>query len=140
MNDSFVADSSAGVAWAVPAQASEATDTLLRDVASGRSFVVPVLWMFEVANALILLQRRRRMNSSDCQLARHVIGRLRPIFDEEGPQLTLSKIWDLADENGLSVYDATYLELALRKGLPLASRDSALNKAARRSGVKALLG
>jgi predicted nucleic acid-binding protein len=139
MNNSFVADSSVGVAWAAPAQASEGTDELLRDVASGRPFVVPALWAIEVANALIILLRRRRMDTSNCQHARHIIGRLRPVLDDEGPQLTLSKTWDLAEQYGLSVYDATYLELALRKGYALASRDGALNKAARRSGVKTLL-
>ncbi len=89
MNNSFVADSSVGVAWAAPAQASEGTDELLRDVASGRSFVVPALWaILRSQNALIILLRRRRMDTSNCQHAWHIIGRLRPILDDEGPQLT----------------------------------------------------
>jgi len=45
----------------------------------------------------------------------------------------------LAERFELTVYDATYLELAIRRGMPLASRDSALNNAARRSGVETLL-
>ncbi len=51
----------------------------------------------------------------------------------------MGKIAELADEHTLSVYDATYLELALRRGLPLASLDTALNKAARMSGVETLV-
>src|ERR1700681_2915779 len=57
---------------------------------------------------------------------------LRPVVDDEGPHLAFGETLDLADKHALSVYDAAYLELALRKSLPLASRDRALNKAARR--------
>lgn len=52
MRDGFAADSSVGVGWAVPSQSSQITGHLLHDVASGRPFVVPVLWMLEVANSL----------------------------------------------------------------------------------------
>ena len=62
-----------------------------------------------------------------------------PIVDDEGPRFALTEITDLAQKHGLSVYDAAYLELAIRKRLPLASRDAALNKAARLSGVKTLV-
>jgi predicted nucleic acid-binding protein len=61
------------------------------------------------------------------------------IVDDEGPRLALQETSRLAKAHSLSVYDAVYLELALRRGLPLATRDSALNKAARRSGVQTLL-
>ncbi len=61
MSDGFVADSSVGVAWAVFSQSSEATAHLLNDVASGTPLVVPVLWMFEIANSLLVLNRRRRI-------------------------------------------------------------------------------
>ena len=61
------------------------------------------------------------------------------MVDEEGLRVALGKISDLADAHALTVYDAAYLELALRTGLPLASRDGDLNRAARRCGVKVLL-
>jgi predicted nucleic acid-binding protein len=64
---------------------------------------------------------------------------LESIVDEEGPRLALEKISALAKEQSLSVYDAVYLELALRRGLPIATRDTALNKAAKRAGVRTLL-
>lgn len=139
MNDGFVADSSLGIAWVTQSQSTPATDSILRDVASGRTFVVPVLWPFEVANTLLSLLRRGRINPADCNLAQHTLVRLRPIVDDEGPAFAISKILQLAQDYILSVYDATYLELALRRNLPLASRDAALNKAAKRSGVKILL-
>jgi predicted nucleic acid-binding protein len=135
----FVADSSVGVAWAVASQSSEVTRGLLDEVYSDRRWVIPVLWMFEVANSLLVLVRRQRISPEEYARARHDLAQLRPLVDEEGPRLALSEISELAGKHALSVYDAVYLELALRRGLPLASRDEALNKAARRASVKTLL-
>jgi predicted nucleic acid-binding protein len=101
--------------------------------------VVPVLWAFEVANSLLALWRRRVIQEQQYERARRDLVELESIVDEEGPRLALEKISTLAQKYSLSVYDAVYLELALRRGLPLASRDSALNKAAKRAGVRTLL-
>ena len=139
MSDAFVADSSVGVAWAVPSQSTWLAEHLLNDVASGRPLVVPALWMLEVANALLILVRRKRIAVEHWARVRRALGRLTPVVDDEGPRFALGKISDLAEEHALSVYDAVYLELALRRGLPLATRDARLNQAARRCGVRALL-
>lgn len=139
MSSGFVADSSVGVAWAVEAQSSAVTRHLLDDVASGTPFFVPVLWMFEVANSLLVLVRRKRIEPEQYARARWDLIRLNPTIDDEAPRAALGKIADLAEKYVLSVYDAAYLELAVRRGLPLASRDAVLNKAARLSGVKTLL-
>jgi predicted nucleic acid-binding protein len=112
---------------------------MLLDDVLAEPVVVPVLWMFEVANALLALARRRVIHEQQYERARQYLTNLRPIIDDEGPRLALSEISVLAQKNGLSIYDAVYLELALRKGLPLATRDSALNKAAKRAGVRTLL-
>jgi len=64
---------------------------------------------------------------------------VRPLVDDEGARLALGETSKLAAKHELSVYDAAYLELALRRSVPLASRDTALNKAARRAGVRTLL-
>lgn len=63
---------------------------------------------------------------------------LRFTVDEEGARHAFGKISELAEKFGLTIYDATYLELALRRSLPLASRDEALQAAAKQCGVKAL--
>lgn len=65
-----------------------------------------------------------------------VLAQSSPVVDDEGPRLALGRISDLAEEHALSVYDAACSELALRRGLPLASRDAALNEAAGRCGVE----
>lgn len=139
MNDGFVADSSVAISWVAKSQATEATDHLLDNVASGTPFIVPVLWTFEVANSLLALVRRKRIHSEECSKARQFLSRLAPIIDDEGTQQALGEITELAQRHGLSVYDATYLELAIRRRTPLASRDARLNTAAKRSGLQTLV-
>ncbi len=139
MNDGFVADSSVAISWVALSQSTKVTDHLLDDVVAGTPFIVPVLWMFEVSNSLLVLMRRKRIDPEDCSRARATLSRLMPVVDDEGPRLALSQITDLAQKHGLSVYDAAYLELAIRKRLPLASRDASLNKAAKHAGVKTLV-
>lgn len=139
MNEGFIADASVGLAWVVPAQASAATDQLLDNVAGGRPLVVPSLWPFEVANALLVLLRRKRILAEERRQALDALGHLPLVVDDEGPRVAFRRISELAAEHGLSIYDAAYLELALRRALPLASRDDALGEAADVCRVKRLL-
>jgi predicted nucleic acid-binding protein len=139
MSTGFVADSSVGVAWAVHAQASDTTDDLLEQVATGAPLVVPSLWPFEVANSLLVLLRRKRIVGEEHDRALEALGRMPLVVDDEGCRLAFERISELAAEHGLSVYDAAYLELALRRKLPLASRDEALCSAAGNCRVKLLL-
>jgi predicted nucleic acid-binding protein len=139
VSSGFIADSSVAIAWVVLSQSSPETDQLLEDVKTGTSFVVPVLWMFEVANALLALRRRQRIQRGEYDQALLDLADSRPLVDEEGPLRALNSISKLAEKQDLSVYDAVYLELALRRSLPLASRDASLNKAAKRASVRTLL-
>jgi predicted nucleic acid-binding protein len=139
MSEGFIADSSVGVAWAAQSQASDATDQLLDEVAGGTPLVVPALWPFEVANALLVLLRRKKILPEERERALAALVRLPLMLDEDGPRLAFGRISELAAEHGLSLYDATYLELAMRRKLPLASRDQALCKAAQVCRVKRLL-
>jgi predicted nucleic acid-binding protein len=135
-----VADCSVAIAWVVRSQAMEKEVlTLLDSVLAGSPMVVPVLWAFEVANSLLILWRRRVIQEGQYVRACQYLAQLQSVIDEEGPRLALAEISRLAQAHFLSVYDAVYLELALRRQLPLATRDSALNKAAKRAGVQTLL-
>ncbi|HLK17741.1 MAG TPA: type II toxin-antitoxin system VapC family toxin [Bryobacteraceae bacterium] len=127
------------IAWVAPAQSNETTNRLRDEIESGTRIVEPGRWMFEVANALLVLKRRARLDSQYCAQARGYLIDLSPVIDDDGVRLALNKISELAEKHALSIYDAMYLELALRRGMPLASRDSALNKAAKVAGVKTLL-
>lgn len=105
----------------------------------GEPVLVPALWMIEVAKALLTLLRRRRIEKGEYDQARTDLADLHPVVDDEGHHMALGKISELAERHGLSVYGAVYLELALRQKIPLASRDVALNNAAKAAGVSTLL-
>jgi predicted nucleic acid-binding protein len=139
VNSAFVADASVGAAWLVGSQSNDATDGLLEDAKTGARVHVPTLWILEVSNTLLMLRRRRRLDETDYQQSLLDLVDLRPHIDEANHRLLLPTISQLAEEHDLSVYDAVYLELALRRELPLASRDGALNKAAKAVGVRTLL-
>ena len=139
MIQAFVADCSVTIAWAVPSQSSKATDGLLDHLAAGTTLIVPVLWFFEVANTLIVLTRRKKLSRESCDRARSMLAALAPVADTEGAGVALHATSSLADRYSLSVYDAAYLELALRRGIPLATSDAALASAARQANTAVLL-
>ena len=138
MSERFVIDASIGLAWVHPSQATSQTAALLRQVELGAELVVPALWFSEVANALLVLERRKKLSADEREKALSRLASLGASIDEEGPRLAFTATSKLAFEHGLSVYDACYLELAARRKLALASRDDTLRAAAKRSGVKLL--
>jgi predicted nucleic acid-binding protein len=105
-------------------------------VQGGATIHVPSLWAIEVANALLAAVRRKLMTDSQRRAAINLLFRTGAKVDSDTADLAWTAISDLAIKYGLSVYDASYLELAVRKTLPLASRDEPLRAAARKCGVK----
>lgn len=138
MTEAFVADASIGFAWVYPSQASAETDALLARVEAGATVVAPALWFLEVANGLLAAQRRKLLTASERKAALEMLSGLDVTMDEDSWRATFHKTSTLAEKYGLSVYDAAYLEVALRRRLPLASRDGALRSAAKRCGVRVL--
>jgi predicted nucleic acid-binding protein len=134
----FVVDASAGFAWVYPGQATPETDDLLNTVADGAEVVVPALWFLEMANVLLIAQRRQRLTAAQRKIAMGTLTAMQITVDDGGVRNAFDKISDLAEKYGLTIYDATYLELAMHRSLPLASRDEALRNAAKRSGIKFL--
>jgi predicted nucleic acid-binding protein len=114
-------------------------DNLLRRLTEGVTLVLPALWFQEMANALLVLDRRRKLKAEERRQALATLCGLNVTVDLEGAALAFGKVSELAERCGLSVYDATYLELALRDGLPLGTTDAALRKAARQSGIPLLI-
>ena len=94
--------------------------------------VVPCLWWFEVRNILVVNERRRRIAESDTAAFLANLSQLRIRIDRAPDE---SAVLRLARTHRLSVYDAAYLELAQREGLPLATLDADLKKAAAGEGV-----
>jgi predicted nucleic acid-binding protein len=102
--------------------------------------VVPGLWWLEVANGLVMAERRRRIKSAESVAFVAMIEELPIIADEATGARALHETMSLAREHRLTAYDAAYLELAMRVGLPLATGDRSLRAAAERAGVDLLGG
>ena len=130
----FVIDSSLAVAWHFEDE-SDAYADAVEDALAVSAALVPSLWPLEVANALLMGERRKRTTEAKVSQFLALLHALPIHMDDE----TTSRAWhdslQLARAHTLSVYDASYLELALRRGLPLASLDKPLKKAATAVGV-----
>jgi predicted nucleic acid-binding protein len=136
LSGSFVIDSSIGFSWIYPAQASRSTESLLQQLDAGANVVVPELWFLEIANGLLVLQRRKKLSAGERKEALNTLVALNLIVDDESGKRAFDSISELAEKHSLTVYDAAYLELAIRRNLPLASRDESLLRAARSAGVR----
>ncbi len=137
MRPGWVIDSSIGFAWVHPNQATEATTSLLHGENLQRLFI-PALWFIEMANGLLVLQKRKKMTADERVVAMETLRTLNLTVDEDAGRSAVGAAVALAEEHDLSVYDAIYLELVLRRKLHLASRDEALIRAAKRCGLKTL--
>jgi predicted nucleic acid-binding protein len=133
----LVLDASVALAWCFDNEATEASDRILERVANDAA-AVPAIWHVEVANVLALAERRRRITQARSAQFITLIEGLEIIVDEETPSRAFTRILDLAREQRLTGYDASYLELAMRLGVPLASKDRDLCDAAERVGVTAV--
>jgi predicted nucleic acid-binding protein len=132
----FVADASVTIGWVHPGQATAKTAEMLDAIADGATLEVPAVWALEVANALLVLVRRRKLAEDERQAGLGWLRGLRVRIDHEAASLGFSRLSELASAHRLSVYDAAYLELAQRRSLPLGCQDGPLRKAATTVGVR----
>jgi predicted nucleic acid-binding protein len=131
----FVADASVAIGWVHPGQATRQTDAMLEAIAGGATLEVPALWPLEVANALLVLVRRRKLREDERQAGLGWLRGLRLRLDHEMAPLAFSRLSELAATHQLTVYDAAYLELAERRRLVLGCQDGPLRAAAKRAGI-----
>lgn len=123
------------MAWCFEDEAGDYADTLLASLAAAEA-MVPAIWPLEVANVLLVAERRGRLTQADATRFVRLL-RLLPIsIDRETSDRALDTILDVGRAYGLSSYDAAYLELAMREGLPLATQDNALRQAAVACGIR----
>jgi predicted nucleic acid-binding protein len=134
-----VVDASVGLAWVHPGQATKETNLLLESLKQGTSLIVPSLWFLEMANALLVLERRGRLGAQEREEALLALGSLPLQVEAETHLKAFGEISRIATAHNLSVYDAAYLELAVSERLPIATKDEALKAAARKCGVKLFL-
>lgn len=136
MTTPFVADTSVTIAWVHPAQATAETESMLDALTDGAVLEVPAMWPLEVANALLVLERRRKLEPDERATALDWLRMLPVRIDQEGASLAFSRLTEIAERHQVSIYDATYLELAMRRKRPLACKDGPLLKAAKRAGLR----
>lgn len=130
----FVIDASVALAWHFRDESSEYADRVQERLRDG-GVAAPSIWPLEVANALLVAERRGRLSPAEASHVAELILEV-PVSIHEAPaELALGPVLDLGRAQGLTAYDAAYLDLAMREGLPLATQDEALRAAARRVGV-----
>jgi len=129
-----VLDASVALSWCFADEASAETDQLLDRVRDDGA-LVPGLWFLELGNVLLQAERRGRITATDVAVRLELISALPILVDQNTVGRAWTEVLNIARADRLSLYDATYLELAQRRALRLFTRDKALAHAARNRGV-----
>jgi predicted nucleic acid-binding protein len=132
--EGFVLDGSVALAWCFPDEKAAYPEAVL-DSLAGERVIVPSLWHLEVGNSLLVAERRKRCTQADVTNWVLFLNALPITVDEETATHAWSDVLSVARAQNLSAYDAAYLELALRRGVALATLDDKLKAAAAAVGV-----
>lgn len=133
----FVVDASVTMAWCFEEETTPYTESIL-DRLVDEAAMVPAIWPLEVANILVIGERRQRVTTAQVTRFVQQLGNLPITVDTQAIAGAWGPVLSLARTQGLSAYDAAYLELAMRQGFPLATNDARLSEAAARVGVPLL--
>jgi len=133
----IVVDSSVALAWCIPEQSSVVAKQFLQQVKL-EGALVPKIWHLEIGNILGLKLRDKNLSAETVQEGLGVLDSLDIVTDSQYPPFTVANSVGQIIRFQLAAYDALYLELALRTGLPLATFDKAMLAAASRYGIPVL--
>jgi len=133
----LVLDASVALAWCFPDESDPGAREVLRTLRTADA-LVPAIWPLEVANALLVAERSKRLAPPDATRFLALLEELPLRVDVPILSRALRETRALAKAYGLSSYDAAYLELAMREGVPLATLDEPLRKAARKAQIPLL--
>lgn len=133
----FVVDCSVVMAWCFDDESDSYADKILELVTKNEA-LVPSIWPLEVANVLLVGERKKRLTKADSSQFIELLSAQPITVDMETQEKALGDTLSLARDYGLSSYDASYLELAMRHGIPLATSDQSLRKAAEKCGIRLL--
>ena len=136
----LVLDASISAAWCFPDETIPFTEELLDRLATGLEAIVPSIWPFEMANALLVAERRKRITRAQAVAELQQLASLPIIVELVQTARAFGMVLSLARERNLTEYDAAYLELAIRESLPLATLDDGLRNAASELGVVLVTG
>jgi predicted nucleic acid-binding protein len=134
----LVLDASMALSWLLPDEASDAAIAVQSYLAKADGVWVAAHWRLEVANSLCMAERRKRLDAAGVAQAVALFTQLPVVVDPETNEHASAETLSLARQHTLSVYDAAYLELALRRGAALASFDGPLRLVAKKLGVALL--
>ena len=137
--DAFVLDCSATMAWCFADEATRKTDKLLDSLTGDQRAYAPSIWPLEMTNVLLVSERRNRITIEDAARFMTLLWNLPLTVDQEMTPPIIQSILKFGSTHQISSYDAAYLELALRRGLAIATLDKRLKKVAKSLGVPCLL-
>lgn len=123
------------MAWLFEDEKKPYTEGILKQLTHQTKAIVPPLWCIEVNNVLLVAERRSRVTVAETQHFWDVLHQLPITTQNQQGYYEVNSVLNLARQYQLSAYDATYLDLAIKLNLPLASLDKALLKAAHDAGV-----
>ena len=126
------------MAFILQDEATADTDKILDRLGQGAKALAPALWRWEAGNVLLMAERRKRITPAESQRHLTLLQSLPVELDDDAWREAWNAAPLLAREHQLTLYDAAYLELAMRRGVPLGSLDTDLRKAAKAEGVKLL--
>lgn len=139
MEKKFVLDNSIVMSWCFRDESNKYTDTILSSLEKYEA-LAPSIWPLEVVNVLLVSERRGRLTEADSVRFLTLIDELPISVQQETPDRMLKEILALARKCYISSYDASYLDLAMRYGVPIATQDSGLKKAANQCKVSLFKG
>lgn len=131
----FVLDASVTLAWCFPGESTSYTEHILDLLGNGAEAVTPAIWPLEVSNALLVGERRKRISPAQISSVLQRIINLPISVDGIRLDRSFGPTLSLARQVQLTAYDASYLELALREALPVATLDDKIKRAAKDVGV-----
>ncbi|MEX1095875.1 MAG: type II toxin-antitoxin system VapC family toxin [Planctomycetales bacterium] len=137
MKPTLIIDCSITMAWCFADEGDAATSEV-QDRLADEAALVPPHWFLEVANVLAMAEKRQRISAADSIQFVRLLGALDIQSDDEASGRVFEHVLPLCRSQGLTSYDAAYLDLALRRQLPLASLDDDLRRAAANLGVEVL--
>jgi predicted nucleic acid-binding protein len=132
----FALDCSVAMTWFFEHDASNETDKLLEKLAAAGSAVVPQHWLLEIVNVLLTAEASKKKTSAESMEFLNLLGKLAIEADSETGRYAASMTIALGRKHKLTSYDAAYLELAIRRGIALATLDKSLRKAAEKEGSR----
>lgn len=137
MNNQFVIDNSIVMTWCFEDETNVYADAVLNYLSQATA-IVPSIWTLEVVNVLLVAERRQRLNQTASARFLGLISNLPIKVEQDLLEKRMGELLALGRANQLSSYDAAYLELAMRYGVPIASLDQKLIDAAHNVSVPIL--